>query len=81
MCQRHVCHGLQYSQSVFTVVDTHNRFRWAVCQVDTLQGLKHEHGNIEKALRNLPKTLKETYDRILLAIPEAEVFAVHDVLN
>ncbi|KAL9611836.1 MAG: hypothetical protein Q9167_003529 [Letrouitia subvulpina] len=48
------------------------RFRWAVCQIDSLQRLKCEREIIQKALRNLPKTLDETYDRILFAVPKEE---------
>ena len=48
------------------------RFRWAVCQIDSLQRLKYERRIIQKALKNLPKTLHETYDRIFLAVPEEE---------
>jgi len=44
------------------------RFRWAVCQLDALRrcfpsGIRH-------ALNELPKSLDETYDRILLGIAE-----------
>ena len=54
------------------------RFRWAVCQIDCLQRLKCERKTVQKALQNLPKTLNETYDRILLAVPEEErLFAEH----
>ena len=48
------------------------RFRWAVCQIDSLQQLKSERKIIQKALKNLPKTLDETYDRILFAVPKDE---------
>ena len=34
--------------------------------------MKCEREIIQKALRNLPKTLYETYDRILFAVPEEE---------
>ena len=56
------------------------RFRWAVCQIDSLQRLKCERKTIQKALKNLPKTLNETYDRIFLAVPEEErLFVEHAI--
>lgn len=56
-------------------------FRWAVCQIDVLGRLRYEGDNIEKALRNLPKTLDETYDRILLAFPEVDLVAVRHIFQ
>ena len=45
------------------------RFRWVACQIDTLRKcLKLDI--LRKALRSLPKTLEETYMRILLEIDE-----------
>ena len=61
--------------------DARNRFRWAVCQIDVLQRLKCERSIVEKALRNLPKTLEETYDRILLALPEEDRLSVQHILH
>ncbi|KAH6842231.1 hypothetical protein B0I37DRAFT_194123 [Chaetomium sp. MPI-CAGE-AT-0009] len=43
-------------------------FRWAVCQVDILGRLKSQ-SDVRKALTELPETLDETYERIILAIP------------
>lgn len=57
------------------------RFRWAVCQIDSLQRLKCERKTIQKALKNLPKTLDETYDRIFLAVPEEERLFVEHALR
>ena len=57
------------------------RFRWAVCQIDSLQRLKCERKTIQKALKNLPKTLNETYDRILFAVPEEERLFVEHALR
>src|SRR5580658_4606227 len=44
------------------------RFRWIVCQVDRLR--RTFPISIRKVLNDLPKTLDETYDRILLNIDE-----------
>lgn len=44
----------------------------AVCQIDALKRLKCERAVVQKALETLPKTLDETYDRILAAVPEEE---------
>ena len=46
-----------------------NRFRWAACQLDSLKkclSLK----SVQKALKSLPKTLDETYERVLQEIDE-----------
>jgi len=45
------------------------RFRWVVCQLDALQGCLKPR-QIRNALKFLPKTLDETYARILASIPE-----------
>jgi ankyrin repeat protein len=47
------------------------RFRWAVCQLDTLRACKKVSA-VRKALAQLPKTLDETYARILRDIPESD---------
>ena len=52
-----------------------------MCQIDVLQRLKLERPVIESPLKNLPKTLYETYDRILQAIPEEDRVFVHHVLH
>ncbi|KAF8514298.1 hypothetical protein JB92DRAFT_2677115, partial [Gautieria morchelliformis] len=44
-------------------------FRWVVCQLDALRKCKTPAA-LKKALTHLPKTLNETYDRILAAIDE-----------
>lgn len=45
------------------------RFRWVFCQFDDLKRcLKID--SLRKALRSLPKTLDETYARVLCSIPE-----------
>ena len=71
------------SSSIHGAPVTYNeaRFRWAVCQIDSLQRLKCERGTIQKALKNLPKTLNETYDRIFLAVPEEERLFVEHALR
>ena len=45
-----------------------NRFRWAKCQIDALESCL-DYRTLEGALTSLPKTLDETYHRILQAIP------------
>jgi hypothetical protein len=47
------------------------RFRWAACQLDTLAGCV-TRGKVRRALKELPKTLDETYARILCAIDTGE---------
>lgn len=45
------------------------RFRWAACQIDIL-GRLYNVCIIRKVLHALPKTLDETYERILMKIPQ-----------
>ena len=47
---------------------TQHRFRWAVCQLDRLR--RSFPASIRQALNELPRTLDETYERILLEIDE-----------
>ena len=44
------------------------RFRWVVCQIEVLKRCL-KPSVLRNALRSLPETLDETYDRILLNIP------------
>jgi len=46
---------------------TRNRFRWAACQLDAL-GRCLNRSMLRKSLKELPRTLDETYERILCAI-------------
>lgn len=48
------------------------RFRWAVCQLDYLQRLKFYRHIINNALKTLPKTLDETYERISMEVSKDE---------
>ncbi|KAF2473448.1 purine and uridine phosphorylase [Lindgomyces ingoldianus] len=43
-------------------------FRWVTCQIDALENCL-EYRSLKRALVSLPKTLDETYSRILQAIP------------
>ncbi|KAK6433559.1 hypothetical protein LTR95_010262 [Oleoguttula sp. CCFEE 5521] len=46
-------------------------FRWAGCQLDVLAQCTTK-GKVRRALKELPKTLDETYDRIVLGIESGE---------
>lgn len=56
-------------------------FRWAVCQLDILKRLKPDVSNVMTTLSNLPKTLDETYERILLSVPEDERLILKHVFH
>ena len=56
------------------------RFRWAACQIDIL-GRLHSVCDIRKALQELPETLDETYERILMKIPQKSSRLAHKVLQ
>jgi ankyrin repeat protein len=45
------------------------RFRWVSCQLDSLEQCIDPRG-LQNALKTLPKTLDETYSRILQSIPQ-----------
>jgi ankyrin repeat protein len=55
------------------------RFRWAVCQLDTL-GKCRNRAMLRKALATLPPTLDKTYDRILCSIAEEDAVYATRVL-
>lgn len=46
----------------------HQRFRWAVCQLDVVRKLRAESSIIRRCLDSLPQTLYETYERIFDSI-------------
>lgn len=45
-----------------------HRFRWATCQLDALENCL-DYRSLQKALTSLPRTLDETYKRIIQDIP------------
>ncbi len=47
----------------------YSRFRWVECQIDSLKKCLTEN-DIRTALKSLPKTLDETYQRILMSLEE-----------
>ncbi|PGH09919.1 hypothetical protein AJ79_05535 [Helicocarpus griseus UAMH5409] len=49
----------------------HGMFRWVSCQMDELRNCKTAK-QLKKALRNLPKDLDSTYERVLLNISEMD---------
>ncbi|KAK5454828.1 hypothetical protein LTR20_010069 [Exophiala xenobiotica] len=55
-------------------------FRWAVCQLDILRRLNH-HSKIREAIKSLPKTLDETYERIFSYIADEEKELVRHTLH
>ena len=56
------------------------RFRWVVCQLDVIRECKKIR-LLRKALKTLPKTLDETYERALSNIPDDYVEDVRRVLQ
>ncbi|KAI4735291.1 Pfs, NACHT and ankyrin domain protein [Aureobasidium sp. EXF-12298] len=55
-------------------------FRWVACQIDALKDCL-DYPRLRKALRTLPRTLDETYARILESIPEERSTQALTVLN
>ncbi|KAM0805871.1 hypothetical protein BDR22DRAFT_958912 [Usnea florida] len=55
-------------------------FRWAVCQLDTLRKCIKPSA-LRKVLATLPKTLDDTYERILCAIDEAHAADAFKILQ
>lgn len=53
-----------------TCIDDGIRFRWVECQLDILQHCLFVRG-LEEALESLPRTLHETYERILCSIDQS----------
>lgn len=56
-------------EPVSLYADSNSRFRWAVCQLDTL-GKCVNKKMLQQALATLPPTLDQTYDRILASIDD-----------
>jgi hypothetical protein len=55
------------------------RFRWVVCQLEILRQCFAR--NVERVLRELPKSLDETYERILKGIDQGKRNEVHRLLQ
>ncbi|RMZ81060.1 hypothetical protein DV738_g2376, partial [Chaetothyriales sp. CBS 135597] len=47
-------------------------FRWVECQLRALQSGPHNEKRLQKCLRTLPRTLDETYERMLCGIESSE---------
>src|SRR5438270_9701736 len=58
----------------------HDRFRWVVCQLEVLCNCLKLPA-LRQKLKELPETLDETYNRILLSIPENCHYEAHAVLQ
>jgi ankyrin repeat protein len=48
--------------------NAYNRFRWVECQLISLASCPSSQYHLEKALKSLPRTLDETYKRMLMNI-------------
>jgi ankyrin repeat protein len=59
---------------------TRLRFRWVACQIDALKDCL-DYPRLQKALNTLPKTLDETYSRILDRIPREHSVQAATILN
>lgn len=57
-----------------------DRFRWVACQLEIL-GTVNSRPEIRKALRELPTTLEDTYERILTKIPPSNQSIAHKALQ
>ncbi|KAL8855435.1 MAG: hypothetical protein Q9178_007924 [Gyalolechia marmorata] len=57
-----------------------HRFRWVVCQLDTLRAC-NKVSAIKRALEQLPPTLDETYQRILTAIEPNDIAEAYHILR
>ncbi|CAD0108599.1 unnamed protein product, partial [Aureobasidium uvarum] len=55
-------------------------FRWVACQIDALKNCL-DYPRLRQTLKNLPKTLDETYARILESIPREHSEQAATVLN
>ena len=56
-----------------------SRFRWLQCQLDEISKMKQVK-TIRQALNKLPQGLEQTYERILINVPECNVDIVRRVL-
>ncbi|KAI0889747.1 uncharacterized protein GGS22DRAFT_194104 [Annulohypoxylon maeteangense] len=63
--------GVQESTKIILVNKADGMFRWVVCQLDTLKHCHHQKA-VQETLNSLPKTLDETYARILENVPEQQ---------
>src|ERR1700742_813656 len=55
------------------------RFRWVVCQLETLR--RCLPSSVQSILADLPESLDETYERILLQIPKWSRAHAHRLLQ
>ncbi|KAH0349938.1 purine and uridine phosphorylase, partial [Aureobasidium melanogenum] len=55
-------------------------FRWVACQIDALRNC-YDYPRLQRALQNLPRTLDDTYTRILESIPKDHIGQTMTVLN
>ncbi|EIM89337.1 uncharacterized protein STEHIDRAFT_109549 [Stereum hirsutum FP-91666 SS1] len=80
-------HIMKNSKKVLPYLANHHRFevhkwlfRWVFCQLDSIRGCPNAR-TLTKCLDTLPKTLYETYDRILKHIDDQHFEYVHATLQ
>ncbi|KAI9866190.1 MAG: hypothetical protein M1813_001751 [Trichoglossum hirsutum] len=56
-------------------------FRWVECQFKSLMGCPRSESHLEQCLRSLPRTLDETYERILCSIDKDWIEEVRRILT
>jgi ankyrin repeat protein len=72
------CKGVfEYSQSSHRLMLSH-RFQWVFCQLEVL---RHCSTDVHRTLEELPKSLEETYERILNEIDQANREDVYRLLQ
>ncbi|KAL8723696.1 MAG: hypothetical protein Q9181_007223 [Wetmoreana brouardii] len=72
--------GIQQEIRTALMEKADGMFRWTVCQLDALQNCSRLPV-LRSALKNLPKSLDETYCRILCNIPEEHTDDVYKMLQ
>ena len=65
--------------SSYTIVITHDRFRWAFCQLQVLRYCFPP--SVRRILDELPDSLDETYERVLREIKKANQRIAHRLLQ
>src|SRR5947207_11283141 len=71
-------HGMYINSLLFCYLLI--RFRWVICQLEAIRKC-YKVSHLRTVLRQLPKTLEETYQKILENVPEDYNREVRDALH
>jgi hypothetical protein len=70
-----------HDQNVSDPIGIRKQFRWVECQFESLKRCPRSESHLEWCLKSLPRSLDETYERILCGIDEGSIEEAQRILT